>query len=146
VQVLAAHCVLSRVQTSWHRARTCPLNRQGTAAAAHSHACFSKGYSSTASRAPPQRLWGIKAQTYRLARTYAHTRTHRHTYTHAHTYKRPNTRTHTHMHMHAHLARVMGFVNFLASLVTLPHLSLIFVGGGCPFFKIYLFQGGVEVR
>ena len=92
----------SRVQTSWHHARTCPLNRQGTAAA-HAHACFSKGCSSTASRTPLQRLWGNKAHTYRLARTYAHT--HTHTYTHAcaqtHTntkardYSQAHTRTYT---------------------------------------------------
>ena len=108
-----------------HHARTCPPNRQGTAAAAHPHACFSKGCSSTASRALLQRLWGSKAHIYRLACTYAHThtRTHTHIHTHAHTYAlthtnarkylqartrtytctRTNTQTHRHTHTHTHI-------------------------------------------
>jgi hypothetical protein len=99
-----------------HQARTCPLNRWGSAAAAHPHACFSKGCSSTASCAPLQRLWGCKAHTYRLARTYAHTHALIHIYTrmrtqiHIHTYKHKrvwllasvHTHKHTHKHTHAH--------------------------------------------
>jgi len=113
-----------------HHACSCPLNRQGTAAAAHPHACFSKGCSSTASCTPLQHLWGSKAHTYRLTNTYArthtHTRMHAHTYTHTntnareytqahtrtYTCTRTNTRTHTrtsthtnaltHRHTHAH--------------------------------------------
>ena len=76
VQVLAAHCVLKQSSDIVASPGTCPFNRQGTAAAAHPHACFSKGCSSTASRAPLRRLWGSKAHTYRLARTYAHTHAH----------------------------------------------------------------------
>ena len=133
-----------------HRARTCPLNRQGTAAA-HSHACFSKGCYSTASCTPLQHLWGSKAHT--DTHTYKHTK-HTHIHSHscacAHTYKhkharkftqarthtytcaRTNTqtraRTHAHAQMHrhtrAHVARVMDFANFSASLATLLHLSI----------------------
>jgi len=74
-----------------HHARTCPLNRQGTAAA-HPHACFSKGCSSTASCTP------------------LHAQTHTHAHTHAHTYKHKRMReytqthtcTHTHTHTHTH--------------------------------------------
>ena len=79
-----------------HHARTCPLIRQGTAAAAHPYACFSKRCSSIASRASLQRLWGSKAHKYRHIQ-HAHTRTHTHTHTytyihiHAHTYTHTNT-------------------------------------------------------
>ena len=125
VQVLAAHCVLKQSSDIVASPGTCPFNRQGTAAAAHPHACFSKGCSSTASRALLQRLWGSKAHIYRLACTYAHThtRTHTHIHTHAHTYAlthtnarkylqartrtytctRTNTQTHRHTHTHTHI-------------------------------------------
>ena len=115
VQVLAAHFLLSRVQKSWHHARTCPLNRQGTAATAHPHACLSKGYSSTAPCTPLQHLWAT-TPTHRQACTHAHTcaRTHTHTRkrtrthiqtqtrAHIHTYTctRTNTRTHTRANIH----------------------------------------------
>ena len=82
-----------------HHARTCPLNRQRTAEAAHPHACFSKGCSSTASHTLLQCLWGRKAHTYRLARTYAHTHAYIHIHTHAHTY--PNTNTNAHEYSQA---------------------------------------------
>jgi hypothetical protein len=103
-----------------HHARTCPLKRQGTAAAAHLHACFSKGCSSTASRAPLQRLWGQQG-THIQASTHirAHTRTQTHTHTYAHTYTHTNTnaceysqvrtqtcsctRTNTQAHARAHI-------------------------------------------
>ena len=90
-------------------ARTCPLNRQGTAAAAHPYACFS-----TVSCAPLQHLRGSKAHTQRYMHTHTHTHTYTHTHAHthistnAHTYTRTNTRvrTHTnaqsHRHTHAH--------------------------------------------
>ena len=93
-----------------HHARICPLNRQGTAAAAHPHACFSKGCSCTASRTPLQRLWGNEAHTYRLARTYVHTNARIHIHTRmrmrTHTYKHKRARIltglHTLIHMHTH--------------------------------------------
>ena len=172
------HCLLNRhFGQSGHRACTCPLNRQGTAEAAHPHACFRKCYSSIAPCTPLQHLWGSKTHTGVPAHTHVHAHTHAHTHAHGHThtYKhkrtrvytqsrthtytstRTNTQTHmrahihthkhtgthphtqihtrilarthtdtlTHMHMHAHVARVMGFANFLASLATLPHLSLV---------------------
>jgi hypothetical protein len=87
-----------------HHARTCPLNRQGTAAAAaHPYACFSKGCSSTASCTPLQHLWGSKAHT----RAHnAHTHMHTHTHACAHTYKHKRaqilTGAHTDVHMHTH--------------------------------------------
>ena len=83
-------------------ARTYPLNRQGTAAAAYPHACFSKGCSSTASRVPLQRLWGSKAHTYRLARTYAHTHAHIHIHTRRHTHTHIQTQTCANIHRLAH--------------------------------------------
>ena len=160
VQVLAAHCVLKQsadIVWPWppgHHASNCPLNRQGTAAPALPHACFSKGYSSTAPCTPLQHLWGSKTHTQVCLHTHTHTYTHTHThtqmhariytgaYTHIHmrrhshtgTYVCTHTNTHTHthtythshahMHMNAHVARVMGFANISASLATLPHLSL----------------------
>ena len=104
MQVLAAHCVEAEFRhrgQPGHHARTCLLHRQGTAAAAHTYACFSKGYSGTASRAPLQRLWGSKAHTYGLACIYAHTHTHMHAHTYTHTdtnardYSQACTRTYT---------------------------------------------------
>jgi len=116
-----------RLQISWltmqaerthfgglYNARTCPLNRQGTAAAAHPHACFSKGCSSTASCTPLQRLWGSKAHTNThihscacaCAHTYTNTRanTHRraHTQTHAQTHRHARAHIHTHRHIDTH--------------------------------------------
>jgi hypothetical protein len=83
VQVLATHCVLkqsSDIVASPDAMLAPALNRQGTAAAAHSHACFSKGCSSIASCAPLQHLWGSKAH------TQAHARAHKRTHTRAHTH------------------------------------------------------------
>jgi hypothetical protein len=97
-----------------HHACTCPLNRQGTAAAALPHACFSKDCSSTASCTPLQHLWGSKAHTHIHTCTHTHTHAHAHTHTHAQTHRHTRvcthtcarihecTYTHTHMHMHAH--------------------------------------------
>jgi hypothetical protein len=111
-EVLAAHCLLNQVQTSWHHARTCPLNRQGTAAAAHPHACFSNSYSSTAPCTPLQHLWGSKTHTQACLHTRAHTRTHVHAHTRTHACARAHTytqtraythrRAHTHIHIHTH--------------------------------------------
>jgi hypothetical protein len=98
-----------------------------------------------------QHLWGSKAHTQTHNYTHIHTRmrthiqtqtrtnTHRraHARTHAHAqaqthsrahiqtpnHTRAHTRTHTHVHMHAHVVHMMGFANFSALLVTLPHLS-----------------------
>ena len=105
----------SGIVASPHHARTCPLNRQGTAAAAHLHACFSKGCSSTASCTPLQHLWGSKAHTCTHTHTCAHAYTRKHTHTHAcacaHTYNYKlvriytQVRTHTQTHMHAHKHR-----------------------------------------
>jgi len=77
-----------------HHARTCPLNRQGTAAAAHPQACFSKWCSSTASRTSLQRPWGNQAHI--QASTHTHTYTHTHTQTHIHTHTHTHARTYTH--------------------------------------------------
>jgi hypothetical protein len=112
VQVLAACCVPK--QSSYncqpgHHARTCPLNRQGTAAAAHPHACLSKGCSSTASCTPLQHMWGSKAHTQACTRMHQSSRALAHTHTHAHVHTNTNTnareysqaRTHTHIHVHA---------------------------------------------
>ena len=99
-----------------HHASTCPLNRQGTAAAAtHPRPCFSEGYSSTASCTPLQHLWGSKMHTQTCLHTRAHTRTHVHAHTRTHTYARAHTyklkmrarihtgaRTHIHMHANKH--------------------------------------------
>ena len=105
-EVLAAHCLLNQVQTSWHHARTCPLNRQGTAAAAHPHACFSNSYSSTAPCTPLQHLWGSKTHTQACLHTRAHTRTHAcaraHTYTQTRAYTHRRAHTHIHIHTHKH--------------------------------------------
>ena len=83
-----------------HHARTCPLNRQGTAEAAHPHACFSKGYSysSTAPCTPQQHLWGSKTHTGMPAHTHTCARTH----THAHTNTNTNARTNTHARVQTH--------------------------------------------
>ena len=89
----------SRVQTSWHHARTCPLNRQGTAAA-HAHACFSKGYSSTAPCTPLPHLWGSKTHTQACLHTRAHTHAQTRTHAHAQTQTRAHTHTHTQTHRH----------------------------------------------
>jgi len=110
-----------------HNARTCPLSRQGSAAAAHPHACFSKGCSSTVSCTPLQRLWGSKAHTQTCTHTHTHacphTHTHTHIHTHAHTHTitntreytqvrartytctRTNTQTHARAHIHTHKHR-----------------------------------------
>ena len=87
-----------------HHARTCPLKKQGTAAAAHPRAYFSEECPSTASCTPLQGLWDNKAHTYRLARTYAHTHAHIHTRMrkHTQTQKCANTRRLAHAHTHAH--------------------------------------------
>jgi hypothetical protein len=114
-----------RAQPGQH-ARTCLLNRQGTAAAAaaHSHTCFSRGCSSKASCTPLQHtLTRMQTHIHRRACEYTQARTHTHAQTHMHAYTRANTHSHAHMHMHAHVARVMGFANFPASLATHPHLS-----------------------
>ena len=103
--MLAANCVEAEFRhpgQPGHHARTCILNRQGTTAAAHPHACFSKGCSSTASRAPLQRLWGSKAHTYGLACIYAHTHTHMHAHTYTNTHKNARILTGAHTHTHAH--------------------------------------------
>ena len=81
-----------------HFARTCPLNRQGTADAAHPHACFSKGYSSTAPCTPLQHLWGSKTH----KQACLHTRTHVHAHTRTHACARAHKYKHKHAHMHAH--------------------------------------------
>jgi hypothetical protein len=99
VQVLAVRWLLkqsSDIQPG-HQARTCPLNRQGKAEAAHPHARFSKGYSSTAPCTPLQHLWGGKTHT----KVCLHTRTHVHA--HMHTCMRTcahiqQTQTHAHKH------------------------------------------------
>jgi hypothetical protein len=112
VQVLAMHCVEAECRHRGqprHHARTCPLNRQGTAAAAHPHACFSKGYSSTAPCTPLQHLWGSRTHTHTGVPAHTHTcaRTHAYTHAHAHTHMQTLTRTcihtgaHTHIHIHA---------------------------------------------
>jgi hypothetical protein len=92
-----------------HHARTCLLNRQGTAVAAHPHACFSKRRSSTASCTPLQRLWGSKAHTRAHTYTFAHTHTLTRmcTDTHTITNARSNThrRAHTRTHAYAHTLR-----------------------------------------
>ena len=103
VQVLAAHCVEAQFRhcgQPGHHARTCPLNRQGTAEAAHPHACFSKGYSysSTAPCTPQQHLWGSKTHTGMPAHTHTCARTH----THAHTNTNTNARTNTHARVQTH--------------------------------------------
>ena len=132
-----------------HHACTCPLNRQGTAAAAHPHAYFSKDCSSTAScycsihgaaRHTYRHTQRTHVQTQMRANTHrrAHARTHAyvqtHIHTHAHIYKRPNvqvhtrarthTYTHTHaqMHMHARVARVMGFADLILTCQSNPYL------------------------
>jgi hypothetical protein len=91
----------SGIVASPHHARTCPLNRQGTAAAAHLHACFSKGCSSTASCTPLQHLWGSKAHTCTHTHTCAHAYTRKHTHTHACACANTHRRTHIHTHAHA---------------------------------------------
>jgi len=115
VQVLAAHCVLKQsadIVWPWppgHHASNCPLNRQGTAAPALPHACFSKGYSSTAPCTPLQHLWGSKTHTqaclHTRIRVHAHTRTRVHAHTHTHTCAQTHrhTRTYTHACAHTHL-------------------------------------------
>jgi len=103
--VLAANCVEAEFRhpgQPGHHARTCILNRQGTTAAAHPHACFSKGCSSTASRAPLQRLWGSKAHAQAHTHVRAHTHTHTHAHAHAHTHTNINTRANTHRCAHTH--------------------------------------------
>ena len=100
-----------RLQISWltmqaerthfgglYNARTCPLNRQGTAAAAHPHACFSKGCSSTVSCTPLQHLWGSKAHT----GTYTRMRAHIQIQTRAITHRRAHARTHAHAQTYRH--------------------------------------------
>jgi hypothetical protein len=97
----------------------CTFSRQGKAAAAHPHACFSKTCPSTAPCTPLQRMEGKEA-THRRARTHAHTHVHTHTHTHTYTHLCTRTRTHTytktHIHTCAHthicVACVMGFANF----------------------------------
>jgi hypothetical protein len=77
-----------------------------------------------------------RAQLLTGAHTHVHMHTHKHTdtrahiqmpkhtaHTRAHTQTHIHAQSHAHMHMHAHVARVMGFANFSASLVTLPYLS-----------------------
>ena len=148
VQVLAAHCVLKQSRHRGqpkHHAHTCPLNRQGTAAA-HSHACFSTGCYSTASCTPLQHLWGSKAHTdahtykHKHARKFTQARTHTytcartntqtparaqvHTHKHTGTHARTHTHLHAYIHKHAYVARVMGFAKFLALLTTLSHLPI----------------------
>ena len=59
----------------------------------------------------------VGSYTHTQTRTHIHTQTRVHTHIHTHTHKYTDT--------YAHVARVMGFADFLASLVTLPHLSLI---------------------
>jgi hypothetical protein len=86
-----------------HRARTCPLNRQGTAAAALPHACFSKGCSSTVSSTPQQHLWGSKAHTQAHTHTHAHTHIHSRSCTCAHTLTQTRARIHTGAHTHIHM-------------------------------------------
>ena len=107
VQVLAAHCVEAQFRhcgQPGHHARTCPLNKQGTAAAEHPHACFRKGSSSTASYSAAC-LWGSKAHTQACTHTHTHTHTHMHTHTNkitrVNTHRQARTHTHT-LHSHKH--------------------------------------------
>jgi hypothetical protein len=97
--------VLARIVCGAPCNRSCPLNRQGTAAAAaHPYtSCFSKGCSSTVSCTPLQHLLGNKAQT--QAHTHTHTRAHTHTHahTHIHSHACACAHTHTYAHMHAHI-------------------------------------------
>ena len=111
-QVLAAHCVFRQAEFR-HRglpgphARTCPLSRQGTAEGAHPHACFSRGYFSTAPCTPLQFLWGSTTHTGVPAHTHAHVHTHRNTnvqeYTHRRAHKLTHARTQTQTHARAHM-------------------------------------------
>ena len=114
VQVLATHCVSkqsSDIVASPGTTLAPALNRQGTAATAHPHACCSKGCSSTASCTLLQHLWGSKAQPQRDTCTHTHARTHIHTPTRmrmrthiqAQTRARIHTGAHTHTHAHAQI-------------------------------------------
>ena len=96
VLVLAALCVLKRKLAAWVQCShlPCPLSRQGTAAAAHLHACFSKACSGTAPCTPRQQ----GKHTHTHVHTQTHTRAHTHVHTHAH------TQTHT-LHTHARIAQ-----------------------------------------
>jgi hypothetical protein len=126
LQMLAAHCVLKHSSDIVARPGTMlapALNRQGAAAAAHPHTCFSKGCSSTASCTPLQRLWGSKAHIHRCTHTRthvdAHTRTHActraHTYkpkcarvytlARTHTYACTQTNTQTKENLHVHISK-----------------------------------------
>jgi len=67
-RALCVKAVLKNRGQPRHIARTCPLSRQGTAAAAHPQACFSKSCSSTAPCTLLQHLWGSKANTHAYAR------------------------------------------------------------------------------
>ena len=118
-----------------------PLSRQGTAAAAHPHACFRKGCSRVASCTPASvgqqgTHSSIHTRTHNAnAHTHAHTHTHTctrtntqtHTYarTHAHACARAHAHTHTHIHIrtYACVASIMSFVKFSAPLASLPHLT-----------------------
>jgi hypothetical protein len=76
-----------------HHARTCPLIRQRTAAAAHPHAYFSIGCSSTAS------YYYSSCEAARHTHKHAHahtTHTNIQTQTHANTHRRAHARTHVH--------------------------------------------------
>jgi hypothetical protein len=104
VQVLAVHCVEAEFRHRGqlgYNARTCPLKRQGTAAAAHPHACLAKA-------APEQRhahhssICGAARHTYARTHTNAHTRSHAHTHTRMHTHIQTQTHADTHRRAHAH--------------------------------------------
>jgi len=76
-----------------------PSRRQGTAAAAHLHTCFSKTCSSTFPCIPLQQ--GIHT----CASTHAHTLTRTHTYTHAHVHTSARARTQTYTCTYTHAAQ-----------------------------------------
>ena len=126
-----------------HHARTCPLNRQGIAAAAHPHAYFSKGCSSTAScycsncgavrrtqahthththtltcmrmRTHIQTQTGAHIHTGTHTHTHTHAQKHRHTRAHTHTHTCTHTRAHTHLHAHMHIHAHVARVMVLAN-------------------------------
>ena len=98
-------------------ARTCPLNRQGTAAAAHPYACFS-----TVSCAPLQHLRGSKAHKQGACLPCA--RTHTHTNARARNWKQACTciRINTHIHARTHTHKHTG-TNTLAHTYTYTHTT-----------------------
>ena len=89
-----------------HHARTCPLNRQGiAAAAAHPHAYFSKGCSGTASCYCS------------ICGAVRHTQAH----THIHTLTRMRMRKHIQTQTRAHIAHILTGANTHIHMHTLKH-------------------------